>query len=195
MWNKRTVLTAGFLACALVAAGVFFWPTPSPPPAPVPAELPRAGLTLRDGRMCPLAGGGPYTGIMFERSAQGKRLTEVPLKEGLIQGVARGWYDSGQLEVEETYLNGVSQGVRRRWHQNGQLKSEATIVAGKLHGPYTEWHDNGKKAAHLTLVEGKPEGLSEAWHPDGSPKAVVVMKEGKPVKQEFFPIKTVAQQP
>ncbi len=193
MWNRRTILTGGFLACAVVAVCVHFWPAPPPPPAP--SELPRAGLALREGRMCPVSGGGPFTGIMFERSAQGKRLTEVPLKEGLIQGVARGWYDSGQLEVEENYDKGVSQGVRRRWHENGRLKSEATIVAGELHGPYVEWHDNGKLAARLTLVHGKPDGLSEAWHPDGSPKATVVMKEGKPVKQEFYPTKTVAHQP
>lgn len=182
MQNKHKLWPGAVLACALAAAAIWWWSHP----APVPGELPRTALELRDGRMCLRDGGDPFTGIMFERASTGQRLTEVPLQAGIVHGRARGWYDAGQLEVEEHFDNGLSDGVRKRWHANGKLKSEATIVKGELHGPYTGWHDNGQLAARLTMVHGLGEGLSEAWHPDGSKKALVTLNAGKPVKQEFF---------
>lgn len=186
MLNKHKLWSGLALVCLLAGVAIWWWSRT----APVPGELPRAALELRDGRMYPRDGGGPFTGIMFERASTGQRLTEVPLQDGIINGLARGWYDAGQLEVEEHFENGVSEGVRKRWHANGKLKNEAAIVKGELHGPYTEWHDNGQLAARLTMVHGRGEGLSEAWHPDGSKKAVVTLEAGKPVKQEFFPKQT-----
>ena len=183
MQNKRKFVI-GIVAAALVVGSIYWW---KQAPAAVPKEMLRSELELVDGRMRPKSGGEPFSGIMFERASTGTRLSEISLQDGIVHGLARGWYDAGQLEVEETFVNGKSNGIRKRWHANGQKKSEVTIVEGELNGSYTEWHDNGQLAVMLTMVHGKAHGLSEAWHADGSRKAVVTMDAGTPVKQEFFP--------
>lgn len=158
-------------------------------PAPVAGELRRADLTLTDGKLFPTGGGEPFTGIMFEQTSTGQRLSAIPVREGVIEGVAYGWHENGQKEVEETFAAGVSNGIRTRWYPDGKKKSEATIVKGELQGAYTEWHENGQVAIRMNLDHGKPDGLCEAWNPDGSRKSSVMQDHGKIVKQEFFPAK------
>lgn len=154
-------------------------------PAPV-ATLPRQELTLRDGRLYPNAGGAPFTGIMFESDRTGRHLTEVPVKEGYVHGLARGWHVNGHLEVEEAFVDGVSDGVRRRWYPNGQQRNAATIVRGVLEGAFTEWHENGQLATKMNLVAGKGEGLCESWDPDGRVKSQVRLKNGVPAEPELL---------
>lgn len=185
MRNKRILwITSAVAACAIIAVMVW-WNRP----VAVPTELPRASLELKDGRMVTRKEGVPFTGIMFEQTTKGQRLTEVPLKDGIIQGLVRGWYDSGQLEVEEHFENGISQGMRKRWHENGKLRNEVMIVDGKLEGSYKEWYDNGVQAVVMTMVKGQGQGLCEAWHPDGNLKSRITLEKGDPVKKEYFPSK------
>ncbi len=181
-WTKRRFVAAVALI-VMVAAGAFFLTRRADP---VPGELPRAALVLTNGRLCLKDGGAPFTGLVFERTTGGQRLTELQLRDGIVHGLAKGWFDSGAKEVEESFENGISNGLRRRWHENGQLKNEATIVHGELHGPYTEWHADGTLAVRMNNVQGKGEGLCEAWHPGGAPKAKVTLAAGKPVTKEYF---------
>ena len=182
MLSKRWKL-ATVLAGACLLGGLLFR---HHAPVVAPAELPAGSLVLREGRMYPRAGGGPFTGNMFERSYTGQRLSEVPLQEGIVHGLARGWYDSGALETEERFDQGLSQGVRQRWHANGKLKSEATVVKGQLQGTYQEWFDSGIRAVATTLVDGKAHGLCESWHPDGTLKSRVQLELGNPTTTQFF---------
>lgn len=182
MQNKRRLLTAA-AAVLLLAAGAWLWLWPE---APVPGEINRSALVLRDGRLCLKDSGKPFTGIVFEQAAGDRRLSELTVRDGILNGLSKGWYDSGAQEVEENFVDGKSSGVRKRWHANGKLKNEATIVNGELHGPYTEWHDDGSMAARMNMVHGKGEGLCEAWYPGGAPKARVILAAGEPVTKEYF---------
>lgn len=182
MQSKHRLLTAAMLVIGL-AVGAYFWLRPE---APVPGELPRAALVLTDGRLCLKDSGLPFTGTVFEQTGSGQRLSELTVREGILHGMSKGWYDSGAQEVEEQFVDGKSNGVRKRWHANGKLKNEATIVNGELHGPYTEWHDDGSMAARMNMVHGKGEGLCEAWHRGGAPKAKVILAAGEPVTKEYF---------
>lgn len=182
MQNKYRILPAAALAISL-AAGAYFWLRPEDP---VPGELPRAALVLKDGRLCLKDSGQPFTGTVFEQTGSGQRLSELTVREGILHGVSKGWFDSGAQEVEEHFVDGKSSGVRKRWHANGRLKSEAAIVNGELHGLYTEWHDDGSMAARMNMVHGKGEGLCEAWHRGGALKAKVILAAGEAVTKEYF---------
>ena len=184
MQTKRKLVLGAVIAVAVVAVSSYFLLRPA---EPVPGELPRMALVLKDGRLCLKDGGPPFTGIVFEQAAGGQRLTELQVREGIVQGLAKGWFDSGAREVEEHFENGVSNGIRKRWFENGKQKNEATIVNGELHGPYTECHNDGTLAVRMSNVHGKGEGLCEAWHPGGAPKAKVTLAAGKPVTKEYFP--------
>lgn len=187
MLNK-TLLRRGMVLAgipALVAVAIWLWPRP----AATPHELRRSDLTLTDGKLYPNESDQPFTGTMFNQTHTGQRLSEIPVQSGIINGLARGWHDNGQLEVEEFFVDGKSDGVRKRWYANGKKRSEATIVKGELHGPYTEWHDNGQLSIRMTMDHGQPNGICEAWYREGGEKSRVEQEHGKIVKQEFFPNK------
>lgn len=173
------------LAAVLAALGGW-WLLPRPSAVAAPREVLRGAVELREGRLHLKSTGELFSGIVFESGPDGRRLSEVPVKEGLVDGTARGWRPGGGLEVEETFVAGVSEGIRRRWHENGTLRSETAIQGGKLHGPHQEWHPDGTPAVRLGYEEGRAEGLCEAWHPDGTLKSRVVLKAGDPVSTKYF---------
>jgi antitoxin component YwqK of YwqJK toxin-antitoxin module len=186
MWSRTgRAIAAGIVLAALAAGG--FWlagkRNAGRPATPV-VEVPRQEVELRDGQLVRKADGAIFSGVMFEQAAGGRRITEVPVKDGRVHGIARGWHDNGQLEVEEPFEDGVSHGVRTRWHPNGQKRNEATIVRGLLEGPFTEWHDNGQLATRMTLAAGKGEGVCETWDPDGRLKSRVTLRNGAPMENE-----------
>ena len=84
----------------------------------------------------------PFEGLLVEDHAPGVRKLAIAIHQGRPDGLSRGWFDTGQIEVEETLVKGVSHGLRTRWHPNGQKHSEVTIVDGKLQGTFRRWHDN-----------------------------------------------------
>mgnify|MGYP003670288040 CR=1 FL=1 len=189
MPSRTLILRVGLACLVLVAGAIGLWMAAPETRAPALIETPRIArllLELRDGQLCPKDGGGPFTGIMFEQTPEGQVISEIPLKEGIVHGIARGWHDNGQMEVEEPFEDGVSNGLRTRWHPNGQKRSEATIVNGVLQGPFSEWHDNGQVAVRMEMVDGKGEGVVEAWNPDGSMKSRVTLAAGEPVETAFF---------
>jgi antitoxin component YwqK of YwqJK toxin-antitoxin module len=152
MANK---ITASLLLAVAIGIGVFLASRPEAPTETETVRVPRSSVELKDEGLCLKTGGGPFTGVMFDQS-EGKLLAEIPVKNGLVHGVARGWHDNGQLEVEEPFEDGYSHGLRTRWHPNGQKRSEANIKQGKLEGLFTEWNPDGSLKSSLTLHNGQP---------------------------------------
>ncbi len=184
--NPVLIVGAALLTCAAIFS---FWTgsrSPEPPGELLRSEFPRSALILRDGTLFAPGESRPFCGRLVENFGAGRRKLEIEISEGKAHGRSRGWYESGQLEVHETFLHGVSHGQRTRWHPNGKRKSLAQIEAGKIEGSYTEWYDNGQKAVEMNLVRGRPEGLAEAWHRPGSLKSRVHFVHGKQVSREFW---------
>ncbi len=183
--RRHRKAAAGALALFLAGGLLVFllWPeTPSGPP-----EVTRDQLEMRDKRLCLLGETRPYSGLLVESyGGITRRKSALPLEDGLIHGVVRGWHENGQVEVEEHFVKGVSHGLRTRWRPDGEKRSETEVVNGQLNGRHTEWHENGEKAVEMTMVDGKAEGVVEAWHPDGTLKSRTVMKHGEIREQKFF---------
>ena len=178
----RNAAAALLLLCA-VLFGLWKWTRPAPPVR----ELMRSELDLRDGRLYATGETRPFTGRLVEIYTAERRKLEIEIHDGQAHGLSRGWYDDGQIEVEETFVAGISHGPRTRWHQNGAKKSAAQIVNGELEGPYAEWHENGQPAIAMTLHRGQPDGLVEAWHPSGALKSHVRFEQGRQVSRDFWP--------
>ncbi len=70
-------------------------------------------------------------------------------------GTWRWWYESGQLQSEETYKNGKLDGTTwREWYESGQLQSEETYKNGKLDGTWREWYESGQLKYERTYKNG-----------------------------------------
>lgn len=174
------VITVGLALTAGIAVFV------ARPRSQAITEARRDQLDLREGALYLHDAQKPFTGTLIEDYAPGKRKLAIEIRDGKAHGVSRGWFESGQQEVEEHFVQGVSHGTRTRWFENGTRKSEEHIEQGKLVGSYLEWYDNGQKAVAMTLEEGKPHGIVEAWHPSGTLKSRSRMDHGKLVDREFF---------
>lgn len=149
-------------------------------------EALRSDLALRDGVLYLHDNPKPFSGTLVENYAPGKRKLAIEIRDGKAHGVSRGWFENGQQEVEELFVNGVSNGLRTRWYENGARRSVEHVEQGKLVGQYIEWHDNGQKAVDMTLDAGQPNGVVEAWHRSGMLKSRSRMDHGKLVEREFF---------
>lgn len=180
--KRRSILVV--TVCLALAAGIAVFVTR--PRSQAIYEARRDQLDLHEGALYLLDARKPFTGTLIENYAPGKRKLAIEIRDGKAHGVSRGWFVSGQQEVEEHFVQGVSQGTRTRWFENGIRKSEEHIEQGKLVGTYLEWYDNGQKAVAMTLEEGKPHGMVEAWHPSGTLKSRSRMDHGKLVSREFF---------
>lgn len=171
-----------FGTIAAVVSALWFGQTPD-----AGIEITRDQLELReDGVLVVKATGQPFNGLLVEYFTDNVRHSAVEINDGRAHGVTRGWYPTGQLEVEEHFVTGVSHGLRTRWYENGSKKSQANIVAGELAGTFIQWHENGNKAVEMNLVAGKPEGITVAWHTSGALKSEVTMKSGAVLEQQFF---------
>lgn len=179
--RSRSLFGLAALLALFVLIGAFWFTLPPPP-----ARLTIEELVQRSGVWYLKSTDQPFTGIMFEPNGKDKLLSEIQLEEGLAHGIARGWYPSGQLEVEEPFSRGKSNGTRKRYHENGKIRSIATISEGVLDGPFKEYHDNGQLAVEMTLVKGFGQGPSRAWYPSGKLKAEVTLVEGNPTEAQYY---------
>ncbi|EDY82294.1 hypothetical protein VDG1235_1914 [Verrucomicrobiia bacterium DG1235] len=150
-------------------------------------ELTFAELDLREDVLYLKGSDERFSGSLIEEYSSEFRKLEVSIVEGRAHGVSRGWYDNGQMEVEEFFANGLSDGVRTRWHPDGSKKSEAPIVKGVIDGVFKQWHENGVLAAEVHMDNGKNDGLARAWYPSGTLKSRVTFSDGVAGESAFFP--------
>lgn len=191
MRKKHLVLVGVAVVAWMAFLAIRAWWTPT---REVLREVVRGDLDLREGVLYVHGAKEPFQGVLIEDFSKGVRKLAIDIRQGRADGVSRGWFENGQLEVEETFVAGVSHGLRTRWHANGKKKSEEHIEHGVVTGRYVEWFDNGQKAVEMVLQAGHPEGLAEAWYPDGTRKSQTQFADGKIVKREFFPAPLTAAQ-
>jgi antitoxin component YwqK of YwqJK toxin-antitoxin module len=177
MWKSRRsgwlLAVAAFLAIVVLAVGTHFWSKSRELRA-----VERANLDLRDGILFVRSENTPFEGLLVEHYPKGAKKIAIEIHGGLAHGMSRGWFESGQLEVEERFVRGLSDGQRTRWYAGGQRRSTASIVGGKLSGLYEEWHPNGRKALQISFRDGKPDGQAMAWSESGEAKPPRTYQQG-----------------
>lgn len=182
MSNKRHLLLLVGGVLSVIALLLWF----SLPSDDVLVERTRDQLDLREEVLYGKDTDTPFSGILVAYFSGTNKRSAIEIQKGKAHGLSRGWYENGQLEVEETFERGVAHGQRFRWHANGQKKSEAMIVNGEITGRFTQFHQNGKRAAEVNMVAGKPHGMSLAWNDSGNLVARVELNGGEIVHQEYF---------
>jgi len=118
--------------------------------------------------------------------------------EGKIKGVRTSWYENGQKEEEDFFVNGkldssmyyypsgnkdytgkfvwvedergnFQNGVWTYWYENGQKKIDRNYNIGKLDGLQIKWYVSGQKESEETYQNGDLISKKE-WNEDGSVK-------------------------
>jgi len=128
-------------------------------------------------------GGKPLTGTVVTKNFKEDVIEETRYKDGFPDGVAKTWYDNGQLksEAEAVYDEKAKRahpiGTARAWCDNGTLKSESQADKdGKAIGQYKTWTCSGKLLSVTTYPYGEHVSAQELENGD-----VVVTQTGTTV--------------
>lgn len=184
----RRYAALGLGVLLLVSGSWYFFGPVQEDPVPEGAVFERTlqQLEKRGDMLFEPGAAAPFRGLLIDSYPGGLRKIRIEIAGGKPNGLSRGWYANGQLEVEEHFVAGVASGKRVRWYENGQKRSEAQIENGEITGTFIQWHDNGQKAAEAALVSGEPEGLSRGWYPSGARKSLVEIRGGEVVSREYW---------
>lgn len=87
--------------------------------------------------------------------------------EPLRHGMAKGWYQNGQLQSEGQYEYNKRIGHFRFWHSNGQISAEGTFRGDQYAGVWVWWHENGQKAIVGRYDSGRYVGEWRWWNEIG----------------------------
>ncbi len=90
-------------------------------------------------------------------------LNDAGQKHGLHASHTR----KGRLVDKHNYKNGVLDGPAESYYDSGKLMSLCSFSDGKLHGDYKRWAPDGQLLSHERYVGGKKEGLQESWYLSG----------------------------
>ena len=110
----------------------------------------------------------------------GARLwVETPYQNDKTHGVAKGYYESGNLMREIPYKNDVQHGVEKWYYENRNLEFEAPYDNGKKHGVVKEYYENGILRYETPYENGKRHGVGKEYDENGNLEIETPFKNGK----------------
>ena len=108
-----------------------------------------------------------YTGKAARAHFDGTKISEINYRAGKQHGLARFWYNNGNLRSSFNYIDGQLDGNATYYYRNGNIQNLTTHRAGLKHGPTIDWWPEGKKSFEENYVNGFPEGRWLSWWPNG----------------------------
>ena len=172
------------LAGVLAGLGLMVWAWRVGATRPAPDTALRTELVLREGVLYRPSVTLPFQGLLVENWRPAQRRVEGTIVEGRAHGRSRGWYENGQIEVEEHFVHGISHGTRTRWFAAGGRKSQVEIRQGQLTGTFWEWHPNGQRARETPLRDGVPHGEARSWDAQGKLAGTAQVEHGQRVARD-----------
>jgi hypothetical protein len=95
------------------------------------------------------------------------------VKNGLVEGVARTYFENGKVQYEWRYFAGRLHGVTKEYNLDGKLMAEWCYLRGKLAGVCKTYCADGKVRTDMTFKRGHKSGPATVYGEDGSPMAVL----------------------
>ena len=111
--------------------------------------------------------GMPFNGYMVQYYQNGILAERIGFFEGKKEGVAKKWFDDGQLQKTSYYSANKLHGEETIWWSNGVIAATRNYTHGYKDGIQQRWYTNGQIARKTHYVLGKEEGLQQAWLENG----------------------------
>ncbi|ALW85951.1 hypothetical protein AUC43_13100 [Hymenobacter sedentarius] len=133
------------------------------------------------------------TGTWKEFYPDGKtpRKAETYGPTGRLLGDRLTYFENGQVQSRQPFVNGFSSGVAQEYFPSGKLRKETTYVRNVLLGPFKELREDGTLAVSGQYRNGKQSGVWTYYKEDGTTEArSVTYRNGlavDPVKQAAKP--------
>lgn len=111
--------------------------------------------------------GSLFSGYMIEIEKDGRIVYELPIIDGKENGLAKGWYNTGEKLVERNFVNGKKQGTFEQWWPNGNRRYLFQYKNNQYEGVQFIFFPNGKKQQEGNYLAGEEEGLQRIWNEKG----------------------------
>jgi hypothetical protein len=108
--------------------------------------------------------------ILTKYNENGNLVSEVPVKNHQMNGIAINYYDNGKVQNEISYLNGQKHG-RVTWnYENGKLYRETQYNMGVIDGYQKKYYENGKLMAEMKYKDGQLLPVTVEYTKEGNVK-------------------------
>ena len=84
--------------------------------------------------------------------------------------IFRTFYNDGQLESEDTYINNKPFGTSKEWYENGNIRIKIEYNNGVRNGKTIEWYKNGQMKSELLYKDAYLIETINEWDKDGNVK-------------------------
>ncbi len=144
---------------------------------------PRVICHFKEGRL-----EGTYTTYLYDH---GRKSYEVEYRDGQMNGSCRGWYFSGALKFEGSYVNHFRQGPLFEFYdQTGddrvppQKMRETNYLNGKLHGPERTWYKDGRLTYEAHYKWDLHDGDAISYFENGKIYRIETFVDGNYVREQ-----------
>lgn len=104
-----------------------------------------------------------FTGYIVEKEKDGRLLYQVPIVKGKEEGLAKGWYNTGERLLERSYIDGKKEGEFTQWWPNGNIRYLFHYKNDVFDGSQWVYFPDGKKRELSNYVLGEKEGVQQVW--------------------------------
>ena len=118
------------------------------------------GLWLRNGR--------PLSGVLVGHDDGGAVIMTATVANGLLEGVERRWFSTGEPESVRRFAGGRKVGLHQGWWPDGTPRFRATYHADAFDGRYEAWYRTGRLAERREYIAGREAGHQQMWMADGT---------------------------
>ncbi|MFK8039280.1 MAG: toxin-antitoxin system YwqK family antitoxin [Crocinitomicaceae bacterium] len=121
-------------------------------------------------------------------SVNGPKIDSSNTINGKLNGIAKCWYPSGQLESVQTFKNDSLTGHYSSYHGNGQIRQEGMRWRELADDTLIDWYDNGQMKAKRFYQKGLKQGGFKHWFESGKVQVSGTMLNDKKdgLYQEYY---------
>ncbi|MBO5284893.1 MAG: toxin-antitoxin system YwqK family antitoxin [Alphaproteobacteria bacterium] len=112
----------------------------------------------------------PVTGIAKLYYDDGQLRSKINFKDGKLDGVWEGYFRDGKLQITANFKDGEADGVWRGYSSNGQLEKEGSYKNDRLDGVEKKYYENGQLKWDGNYKNDKRDGAWKWYYENGQLK-------------------------
>ena len=120
----------------------------------------------------------PFNGYMVQVE-NGRVVYKLPIIDGYEEGLAIGFYNTGEKLLERNFEHGQKQGVFKQWWPNGNLRYLFNYNHDKYDGKQIVYFHFGKIQEEKNYYNGKEVGVQRIWDSIGNLISNYTVKNNK----------------
>lgn len=113
-------------------------------------------------------------------------IAEEFYKKGVVNGISKDYFETGQLLQELQYRDGVKDGIWKQYYPNGKMKQQTTYVNGKLDGEFKMYADDGNLIMEGKYVDDLKTGNWFFYDSHGMMEKILTFSEGIQTREQIM---------